>query len=77
MSEVNPKSETTLKPKPITEMRSSFVVFWIFGCFVGMGGMLFSNPSSVWTGLALLMVGIVAEIVERRTGYNRRRPNKT
>lgn len=39
---------------------SSFATFWIFGCGVAFAGVVFSNQPMVWSGLVLLVVGIVA-----------------
>ncbi|MFH1653588.1 MAG: hypothetical protein ABIE74_05990, partial [Pseudomonadota bacterium] len=44
---------------------SSFQTFWIFGCVVSFFGVILSKPSWIWTGLALLVVGVVAGVLKK------------
>jgi hypothetical protein len=44
---------------------SSFQTFWIFGCGVGFFGVILSNTPLIWTGLSLLVVGIVAGALKK------------
>jgi len=44
---------------------SSFQTFWILGCGVGFFGVILSNAPLIWTGLSLLVVGIVAGVLEK------------
>jgi hypothetical protein len=44
---------------------SSFQTFWIFGCGVAFFGVILSNTPLIWTGLLLLVVGVVAGVLKK------------
>jgi len=44
---------------------SSFQTLWIFGCGVAFFGVILSNTPWIWTGLALIVVGIIAGILKK------------
>ncbi|MBU4013752.1 MAG: hypothetical protein KJ550_09820 [Proteobacteria bacterium] len=44
---------------------SSFQTFWIFGCGVGFFGVILSKPTWIWSGLVLLVIGVVAGVLKK------------
>ena len=44
---------------------SSFQTFWIFGCGVSFFGVILSKPTWIWTGLALLVIDVVAGVLKK------------
>jgi hypothetical protein len=44
---------------------SSFQTFWIFGCGVGFFGVILGEASMIWSGLLLLVVGVVAGVLKK------------
>ena len=44
---------------------SSFQTFWIFGCGVSFFGVILSKTTWIWTGLSLIIVGIVAGALKK------------
>ena len=44
---------------------SSFQTFLIFGCGVSFFGVILSNTPFIWTGLSLIVVGVVAGILKK------------
>lgn len=44
---------------------SSFQTFWIFGCGVGFLGVILSDTPLIWSGLSLLVVGVVAGALKK------------
>ena len=44
---------------------SSFQTFWIFGCGVALFGVILSKPTWIWSGLLLLVVGVIAGVLKK------------
>ena len=44
---------------------SSFQTFWIFGCSIAFLGVNLDNSPLIWTGLSLLVIGIIAGALKK------------
>ncbi|MDL1981950.1 MAG: hypothetical protein LWX02_10860 [Deltaproteobacteria bacterium] len=50
------------KPK---KRLSSFQTLWIFGCGVAFFGIILSKPAWIWSGLLLLIVGVISGVLKK------------